>query len=62
MQSAWLADMKAMFDPRPPLEYIKPDKKPAGKPLLGIAQYVGLFETTAPPGRPTFVTNKEKKV
>lgn len=57
-----MTDMKAMFDARPPLEYFKPDKRTAGKPLTGISQYVSLFETDPPPTRPKFVTNKERKV
>ena len=53
--------MKAMFDPRPPVDFARPVKRPPTKPYTGVAQYVGLFEKEAPPPRAPFVTHRERK-
>lgn len=55
-------DIKAMFDPNPPVQFARPLKKPQVKPYTGVAQYVGLFEKEEPPKRPEFVTHKQRKV
>ena len=55
------SDMRPMFDPRPPVEFVRIQQKPAPQAYTGIAQYVGLFETDTPEPNPPFVSYKERK-
>src|SRR6056297_3127844 len=53
--------MRAMFEPRPPVEFLRLAPKPPPRPYTGISQYVGLFETDEPPPRERFLSYKERK-
>lgn len=59
-------NLLALFAPRPPLEFKRPieplvvDKKRA--PILGVAQYVNLFEDPKDtPAKPKVETKEEKR-
>merc|ERR1712070_827666 len=53
----------ALFQPRPPLPFLKPVVKGNCRPLDGMAQYVELFEEKeeTPPKPPPGETKEEKK-
>lgn len=54
------ADLKMMFEPRPPLEFKPPIVKRKMPTYRGIAGYTDLFEQTPPAPRPPFEPPKEK--
>ena len=53
--------MRAMFEPRPPVEFARLPTKPPPQPYSGINQYVGLFETAPPPPREKYISYAERK-
>lgn len=56
-------DLKAMFEPRPIIEY-KPPARPRkhDASYTGVSQYLSLFETTPPPAPTPFVPPAERKI
>lgn len=55
-------DIRAMFDPRFPVEFKKPvEHKEEPPKYTGISQYASLFEKTAPPPVVPFETPAERK-
>lgn len=54
------AVMKAMFQPKPPLDFKPPIVKRKMPPYSGIAGLVGMFETDKPEPRAPFETPKER--
>ena len=55
-------DFRAMFEPRPPLEYKPPIIKKESKPYSGISSYLSFFESTPPPPKEPFETPSERKI
>ena len=53
--------MKAMFQPGPPLIFRERPVKRKPPPYSGVAKYLGLFETTAPPARIVHETPRDKR-
>ena len=53
--------MKAMFQPGPPLIFREKIVKRRPTPYTGVAQYLELFEATAPPERETHETPRERR-
>lgn len=57
-----IPDIKAMFDPRPPIPMVKPPVKKKKDTLNGLAGLTGLFETGPAPPREKTEIPKERKV
>ncbi len=56
-------DLKAMFEPRPLVEYKPPARtRKHDAAYTGVAQYLSLFETTPPPEVTPFVPPVERKL
>jgi len=52
---------KAMFEPRPPVDFKAPISKRKMPPYSGISQFVDQFETGNPPDRIVFETPKQRQ-
>jgi U1 small nuclear ribonucleoprotein 70kDa len=54
--------LQSLFNPRPPLPYVKVPVKPKCRPYNGLADYVDMFEEGDPPERVVIETPQEKKI
>jgi hypothetical protein len=55
------ADMKMMFESRPPLQFVKHPPKRPNSGYTGISQFLSNFETVLPPAPTNFDPPLQKK-
>lgn len=53
--------LQSLFNPRPPLQYVKVPIKPKCRPYTGLADYVDMFEEGEPPERQISESQRDKK-